>query len=897
MNRFFAGLLLAITGLALTRADAQQFQLLNEFLPAPANPYAAVLRGSDGQFYGTTALGGANSKGAVFKIDSSGTMITLHSFAGSDGANPIGGLVQGNDGAFYGTTYLGGANGKGTVFKMDASSAFTTLHSFAESDGMNPFAALMQGSDGSFYGATYYGGANGKGTLFKITTSGAVTTLHSFAGSDGANPIAELIQSSDGNLYGITYGGGSADKGTVFRMNAAGVVTTLHSFAGSDGANPHARLIQASDGNFYGTSRYGGVADKGTIFRMNAAGVVTTLHSFAELPLDGANPVAGLIQGADGSFYGTTYQGGANDQGTVFRMDVSGLTITLHSFAETDGANPQARLMQTADGGFYGTTLRGGAAHYGTVFTMNSSGLVTTLHSFVGSAGETPIAGLMQGSDGNFYGTTSTNAGGTGYGTVFKIDSFGVLTTLHTFGEFRLEGAFPEAGLVQGSDGNFYGTTYGGGAANRGAVFKVEPSGVATTVYSFTGQAVDGGSPSSGLIQGSDGNFYGTTDSGGTSNKGTVFRMDSLGNLTTLHSFAGTNGASPFAGGLIEATDGSFYGTTRYGGTADKGTVFKLSPLGVFMSVHSFSGSGAANPFAGVIQANDGNFYGTTYFGGSGQGTIFKMEPSGAVTTLHSFSGSDGSNVRGGLIQGSDGNFYGTTSFGGVTNHGTVFKMNSSGAVTTLHFFNGDNGAFPFSGLTQGSDGHLYGTTFSGGRLQLGVVFRIDLRPWPVSVVSRKTHGTSGDFSIALPLAGEPGIECRTGGTNNEYQIVVTFANAVTFNSAAITSGPGTVAGSSGSGTPAVMVNLAGITNAQTITVTLSGVNDGAYTGDVSFQMSVLLGDTTGDGAVNSSDISQTKLQSGQAVTASNFRQDVTVNGSINSSDISLVKSKSGTGL
>jgi hypothetical protein len=177
------------------------------------------------------------------------------------------------------------------------------------------------------------------------------------------------------------------------------------------------------------------------------------------------------------------------------------------------------------------------------------------------------------------------------------------------------------------------------------------------------------------------------------------------------------------------------------------------------------------------------------------------------------------------------------------------------------------------------------------------LVLRYTVPPIPTSVVSRKTHGTAGDFDIDLPLAGNPGIECRSGGTNNDYQMLVTFANAVTFNSAALTSGTGTISSTTGSGTTAVTVNLTGVTNAQTITLTLSGVNDGTSTGDVGVRMSVLLGDTNANGAVNSSDISETKAQSGTVANSSNFRTDVTVNGLINSSDISTVKSKSGTAL
>ena len=173
--------------------------------------------------------------------------------------------------------------------------------------------------------------------------------------------------------------------------------------------------------------------------------------------------------------------------------------------------------------------------------------------------------------------------------------------------------------------------------------------------------------------------------------------------------------------------------------------------------------------------------------------------------------------------------------------------------------------------------------------------------PTPTQVVSRKTHGTAGTFDINLPLTASPGIECRSGGTTNDYLVFFTFAGPVTFSSAAITAGTGTVSSTSGGigGTPypSCFVNLTGVTNAQRIAVTLLGVSNGVNTGDISVQMGVLVGDTNGNGTVNSSDVSQTKLQSGQAVTNSNFREDVNANGTINSSDVSLVKLRSGTAL
>ena len=368
-------------------------------------------------------------------------------------------------------------------------------------------------------------------TIGCITVSAqTLTTLHSFNGGDGRSPEAALVQGSDGNFYGTTVLGGAHFRGTVFKIDAAGSLTTLHSFSGSpgDGAVPFAGLVQGSDGNFYGTTASGGAFFQGTVFRMTASGAITVLHSFNSFFSEGAVPFAGLVQGSDGNFYGTTAFGGAHFKGTVFKIDATGNLTTLHSFSgsSSDGANPAAALVQGSDGNFYGTTGSGGAHFQGTVFRITPAGDITVLHSFSGypSEGGVPYAGLVQGSDGNFYGTTVL--GGAHFkGTVFKIDATGSLTTLHSFSGSPNDGANPVAGLVQGSDGNFYGTTALGGAHFKGAVFNIDATGSLTTLHSFSGSPGEGAVPFAGLVQGSDGNFYGTTALGGAHGEGTVFKF------------------------------------------------------------------------------------------------------------------------------------------------------------------------------------------------------------------------------------------------------------------------------------------------------------------------------------------------------------------------------------
>jgi uncharacterized repeat protein (TIGR03803 family) len=240
----------------------------------------------------------------------------------------MGGLVQAADGILYGTTALGGAHSKGTVFGT-ALGIVVTLHSFSGSpgEGANPTAKLVQGSDGNFYGTTVRGGAQNLGTAFKITALGSFTMLHSFSGSpgEGANPVAGLVQGSDGDFYGTTGLGGEHYLGTIFKITPAGSLTTLHSFSGvsGEGADPLAGVVQASDGNFYGTTALGGGHYLGTIFKITPPGSLTTLHSFSGSPGEGASPVSAVVQANDGNFYGTTALGGAHYWGTVFKFSAS----------------------------------------------------------------------------------------------------------------------------------------------------------------------------------------------------------------------------------------------------------------------------------------------------------------------------------------------------------------------------------------------------------------------------------------------------------------------------------------------------------------------------------------------------------------------------------------------
>lgn len=403
-----------------------------------------------------------------------------------------------------------------SIATVSPAQTLTTLYSFCAqnncTDGFWPHAALVQGNDGNFYGTTQAGGTSDVGVIFKITPEGALTTFHNFSGPDGGDLFSGLTLASDGNFYGTTAYGGAHDDpsceygnipgcGTVYKITPEGVLTTLYSFCAErncyDGAEPETTLVQGRDGNLYGTASG---QDGGTIFKITLDGVLTTLYHFCSLNncVDGKWPVS-LALAADGNFYGATNRGGAgrgcddyeNDLfgcGTVFKVTPGGALTTLHSFDSSDGCYPEVALAQGSDGNLYGSTSQGGPYGYcvgfsdrgGTIFKITPAGTLTTLYSFCSLSncadGTGPYGALIQASDGNFYGTTNGGGSDLNYGTLFKITPSGALTTLYSFCALQncADGILPYGALVQASDGNLYGTTYAGGIGDNGTVYRFD---------------------------------------------------------------------------------------------------------------------------------------------------------------------------------------------------------------------------------------------------------------------------------------------------------------------------------------------------------------------------------------------------------------------------------------
>ena len=449
----------------------------------------------------------------------------------------------------------------------------------------------------------------------------------------------------------------------------AQTLTTLHRFDGADGANPAAALVQATDGDLYGTTLGGGANAKGTIFKITTSGKLTVLYSFCAQSqcTDGDGP-SGLVQATNGDFYGTTSGAGANGGGTVFKITRSGTLSTLYAFcaesACADGRSPQAALIQATNGDLFGTTFGYDGAG-ATVFKITPSGILTTLYTFCAQGGtcedgQAPVGALVQVSDEDFYGTTTQGGTDGGYGTVFKITASGALTMLFSFD--GTDGSGPGS-LVQATTGEFYGTTSGGGANDgSGTVFKITPGGTLTTLYSFCSLngCSDGYAPFGGLTQGTDGNFYGTTGEGGSiHNQGTVFEIAASGTLTTLYTFCSqspcTGGSEPIAG-LVQSTNGDFYGSTSASGIrGGDGAIFSLSVgLGPFVKTQPISGkigsavkilgtdlTGAAsvtfNGAAAVFEALSSSEIKATVPAGATTGKVQVVTPGGTLSSNVSF--------------------------------------------------------------------------------------------------------------------------------------------------------------------------------------------------------------------------------------------------------------------
>jgi uncharacterized repeat protein (TIGR03803 family) len=488
------------------------------------------------------------------------------------------------------------------------------------------------------------------------------TDLYNLGSNSGdpANPawIGLFAQGRDGNLYSTTTDGGLNLEGAVFRLSPSGTMTRLWSFDGTNalnsGAYPDSGLTLGTDGNFYGTTFAGGSAGAGTVFKITASGKITTLHSFNGCS-EGSNVYTPLVQGFDGNFYGTASDGGCEVFGTVYKITPSGTLTVIYTFPGTSGlAYPQAITLGT-DGNFYGTTL-GATGGYGAVFKVTPQGKLTVLHTFT-DFGQTPKGMIIQANDGNFYGTTE-KGGVNGFGAVYRMTPAGGFTILHSFSETDAMGLFPVAGLVQATDGKFYGVS--GSNTSSGVVFQITSTGTFTVLFNLTNTAglYPGQNPQVAMYQNTNGTLYGDTYGGGSGGGGVLY---SLGmNLRPFVSFVGPLFKGK-VGQTIEILGKGLTGASKvsFHGASATFTVVSDTYLTAVVPAAATTGSVTVAAPGGTLTSNK----------------IFRVTP-----TILSFSPTSG--AVGTVVQITGNGFTGATSvtFGGVK--ATSFSVNSSTKIT-----------------------------------------------------------------------------------------------------------------------------------------------------------------------------------------------------------------------
>jgi uncharacterized repeat protein (TIGR03803 family) len=553
------------------------------------NPLGTLIQAKNGKFYGLTSAGGKDDAGVIFEYDPSTSTYTkkFEFNALTDGGFPYGSLMEASDGNLYGLTSSGGTNNFGVLFQyIPGSSALTVKFNFDETaSGSLPQSSLIQASNGKLYGTTEYGSTYGEGVLFEydIATS-TFTKKFEFNDAEkvtGKYPIGTLAEGTDGMLYGMSYIGGSANVGVLFKYNpATAAYNKEFDFHGSANGNaPVSALTLASDKMLYGVTQLGGINNVGALYQYDPVFNSYKKKFDFDAKVSGSTPTGSLMQASDGKLYGTCSYGGSHDKGVLFQFDpVSNAFLVKLEFDGTNGSTPIGELLQASDGKIYGMTEEGGATESGVLFQFDpvTSSYVKKFEFNNTGSGKYPTGGLTQGDDGKLYGVTSAGGVNTtpdfmdGLGVLFQYDLLTATYSKKVDFDAKLIGSEPIGTLVKAKDGKFYGmTTSGGDTTNTyphgcGTIFQFDPSS-SLIAEKFKFSAAAGSVPNGSLLQASNGNLYGVTNSGGTYNMGTLFQFDPAAAVyTKKRDFKQPTGKFPNYSKLTEIT--------WVNGIADNGT-------------------------------------------------------------------------------------------------------------------------------------------------------------------------------------------------------------------------------------------------------------------------------------------------------------------------------------
>jgi uncharacterized repeat protein (TIGR03803 family) len=824
----------------------------------------AFRRGSASSIFVTVVTFFTSLLGALLCVSSAfaGTEKVIHNFTPYlNGGNPKASLVADAQGNLYGTASDGGTYGGGVVFKLTPTASGpwteTILHNFegGTSDGYDPQAGLVFDKAGNLYGTTSLNcelGHCSGGTVFELSPnsngSWTETILHWFISpTDGSRPEANLIFDSAGNLYGTTFGGGRLCYcGTVFELspmsNGTWQETILYSFAGqSDGDGPMAGLTFDSAGNLYGTTS--GLAleitSYGTVFKLSPSSgggwTLTTIHEFRGTA-DGQHPEGGVIFDSAGNLYGTTYGSGPNDS-LVYELSPSADGSWKETLLSSSVINAVGNLVFDSAGNLYGAESEMAAGFCcGSIFEVTPTATLPwqtrSIYSFGGGLdGQAPSASVIMDSAGNLYGTTIVGGGlndcsnglygQVGCGTVFKLSqpSAGNWSETQLYDFVGSDGLYPSS-LVTDGQGNYYGTTYIGGAYGSGEVFKTTQSSgtwVTTTLYNFTGLS-DGGYPEA-LTLDSEGNLYGTAGFGGVgvsslgTGCGVIFELtpgsDGSWNESVLYAFQGkgkNDGCYPTNAPVFDSS-GNLYGTTSSGGETCEpgdfsqcGTIWELQPTGTGswneILLHEFSSTPLGVGAGAIVIDGSGNLYGVSG-GGPGcgdyakqkcDGLIYQMSPGADGWTykvIYDFLYAGGITDPVALVIDAAGNLYGTAlNGGGFTSCGEIFELSPAGTtwnLSTLHSFSGTNdGCLPVL-LTLDANGSLYGATGFATTYYQGFGTVFELSPsgssWTLNTFYTFTGAADGgnpSTNVVLDSAGNiygGGSAYWNSGTSTLYEV------------------------------------------------------------------------------------------------------------------------------
>lgn len=700
---------------------------------------------SQKELWGTTSEGGKYHAGVIYKTDLEGDNYTVEfSFPRYSGQYPeYTELCQATNGKLYGVASDGGENYDGTLYEFDPETKkYKTVHHFLSENGYRPFGALVEVEENVLYGLTSYGGENGDGVIYKYNiNTDTYTVLSHFGGLIGEEPYGKVLQ-VENFLYGMTMLGGKHDDGVIFKYNleTESLSKVMDFNENINGGFPYNSLMQTSDGKIYGMTTYGGSSGDGTVFEFDPATDTIVQIINLEASVTGSEPYGELTEASNGMLYASTYYGGKNNHGAIFKLNPSDFSVTkIYDLKEdTTGAYPEGGLLEAETGYLYGLTYDGGEYDQGTLYKYSiEEDTVYVQHNFYYEGfkkglnpheGNNPSGKLMKASNGKLYGITR-EGGIEGCGTIFEYSiSEDTLITQISF-DAMFNGAEPEHAFIQVKN-KLYGTTPYNGVSSNGVLYEYDLVYKNYQVlYHFDIDSL-GTEPRGNLLHVNQ-KLYGVATSGGKDSKGALFQFDLTTNkytkLIDLDLSTGYSGEM----GLILANNGKLYGTMYHGGTLNEGTLFEYTiETNEYRVVNSFDVTHGENPICKLVQHSNGKIYGTTEKGGTySEGTIFSYDISSeTLTTEYNFGQVDslGRFPVSQLIESSDGNIYGIT-YAGHVDYAAVFEFDPETAdYSKIGNITWDV-LWPMKSIMLASNNKLYGTTYSGGDDSRGVLFSLDL--------------------------------------------------------------------------------------------------------------------------------------------------------------------------